>query len=430
MIKPKILAGAFSILIWIALYPGYFSSDSLNSVKDLGDLNFNGGQGVVWSIYVFISSLFGFSPALSTLTGLIILNLSIIYFCNIFCDTRQNFTVIAILAMPSTWSFGLTLWHDVTFSAGMLIALALLKKSNTFANNLTHKDFLLFLSSNFLLLTRLNGVIFCVVFLSIFMWNKRNQLHQNEKSLIIILFLGILVAIQLVGSTKQEQVLRSGQYFMRADISCIAAKKAHLLNSVLTVDEVAAWKSAQACSWFNTSQIELSQENLRTVEISRIYFYLFINHPEELLRVHWDRNGYIFDPIGSLKTPAPFIHSHNDWNQSRGLLGEKTFTLFNDLSRIANLLRGIVANSGFFALTILLLFVFRYKSLRYCVAFGSALSLLMFVIAPHPDTRFIFANVLIGQIILTNLFVKLFNRFHPFNLLGKSRLKVKSFRKI
>lgn len=418
----KISIFLFSVTIWLILYPGYYSDDSLNTIQDLKVNNFNGIQGFVWSSHAFLTSLGGTVPELSTLVGLLLLSYSILLFCNTFLPNKSNLTAIVVILIPSVWSFGLTLWHDVTFCAGILFALSLIKQTNLFETKMNKYQLVQLLASQYLVLTRLNGLAISITLIIILIWKLRKR--RQELLVVPILFFVCLIPISInwLNSEKQGDVIASGQYFMRSDISCVASEKPKLLEEILTPQEIIQWKSSAACTWFNTSKVEMSSNKPKFSKTQKIWLALTVNHPIQVWEIHWQRNGYLINPVKALLKPAPFIHSSNDWSSEQGLLGSRIYTVFNALSKFSNYTRSVGANHLVLYASIFLGFVFGLRSLKYCLVALALVTLMMFVIAPHADTRFVYSTLLIGYIVIVYYFLELFKRFHPFDLRSKTRL--------
>lgn len=413
----------FSIFIWSALFPGYYSDDSINTMHDLKIGQFHGIQGTIWNLYVYIFTLFGKEPTILSLLSLLVLNFSIRFFCSEFLITKIHLKTWIIILFPATWTFGLTIWHDVPFTSGLLLSITVIKKSNFFRKKLSFQSYSILLFGNFLILTRMNGLLFSCTILILLI--RKVTIQENRATvmyLILLLILQCVPVFNLVAGQERHQ-FQSGQYFMRADLSCLSATEPRIMEKIFKKDQLEKWKSRSACNWFNDSIVET--ENLATDSraINVIYLRTLKEAPIDILIVHWKRNGYLIDPVIALKEPAPFLHTDNDWNSEKGALGEKVYQFFNIVSRSNNFFRGILANHAIVFIFLLVLYLRGKKHALIPTFLSALLCTTNFVIAPHPDSRFVYITILFGYVFVVDFIVDSLSRKKPKNLFFESNFK-------
>lgn len=139
---------------WILLNPGFYSTDSIAVLGRVSSGNLISEWTYLWDVFVYVTTLGGLFPQLATLAGGLILVSSFTFFCLSFFDRKVAYlTSVFVSNLPIVFGLGLTLWHDVTMTSGLLLFAALIK--NTHEGKRINK--VIYLLSLLLVNTRLNG---------------------------------------------------------------------------------------------------------------------------------------------------------------------------------------------------------------------------------------------------------------------------------
>lgn len=408
----------FSLAIWLALYPGYFSPDSLSIVQDVKNNNRPGIHGIFWYEYVHVTSFLGNYISLSTLINLLIFNFSIFFFSKSFFEKKFSFIAVIVILFPATWTFGLTLWHDVPFTSGTLLIVAITKKWMQSRTKMKISEICFFFLGIYFVLTRYNGIIivsfFCIYVL--FKLGRKNPIFL--RSILVYGLFVVTMYFSTLSTTYLKNFNNASVYFMRSDISCLIAQKPDLISEFIDEKNFRDWESLSACTWFNDSKLEKNYL-LEVSKVRGLFQEIFLNHPVEVLNMHYKRNEYMMNPLSALQSPAPFLHTVNDLNSSRGLLGTNIYSMANDISRSMNYLRFLIAN---LPLSIVVFSVIFYMRRPKYLFFGTLCVLLfvpIFVTAPTPDSRLVYPLLILVQMYVVRslmVSVRLFRsrwRAHP-----------------
>ena len=156
-------------LWWIIFYPGFFSTDSFSAVSQAqsGDLS-NAGTAS-WSLYIRYFSFLGDAIPLLTLISGLALTYSVT--CLAYSLSTKKVAAISsfvLVATPVVSAMGITLWHDIPFTAGLILVSAFFIShfNNSFES--TNRFWLLLFPGSVLVTFKPNGlptlIIFAIVF--------------------------------------------------------------------------------------------------------------------------------------------------------------------------------------------------------------------------------------------------------------------------
>ena len=127
-----------SIIWWIIFYPGFFSGDSFSAVNMAKSGELTNAFTASWAIYVRVFSFFGNFIGFLTLLDVLILVYSVTRFSfEILSIKRAPIISFLMILTPMVSGMGITLWHDILMTAGLLLLVTLFTK--ILKNNLSTK---------------------------------------------------------------------------------------------------------------------------------------------------------------------------------------------------------------------------------------------------------------------------------------------------
>ena len=116
-------------ICWVIFFPGFYSGDSFGTVAmaKTGEV-INSGTAP-WSIYVRIFSLFGNAIGLLTLLGgwLLVFSTTQLSY-SIFAKKTASLVSLLMSLTPLIWGMGITLWHDIPMTSGLLLLVSFMVK--------------------------------------------------------------------------------------------------------------------------------------------------------------------------------------------------------------------------------------------------------------------------------------------------------------
>lgn len=393
-------------LWWIIFYPGFFSTDSFSAVSQAqsGDLS-NAGTAS-WSLYIRYFSFLGDAIPLLTLISGLALTYSVT--CLAYSLSTKKVAAISsfvLVATPVVSAMGITLWHDIPFTAGLILVSAFFIShfNNSFES--TNRFWLLLFPGSVLVTFKPNGlptlIIFAIVF---FLFNR------NRKILIDLVSAIAIVSVISIGFSyliiKQPPInTLFGQEFMREDVSCYASLekgKGFVEEKMPGISNSEGWSSPEACAFISKSKLSLDEKTRAVNLLPRVWFQLILEDPKFVLETHLKRHAYLL-PIPLYGIPVePFIHSTIEF-KDRGI--QWAFPQIAEKARI--LPRAWNALRGFFGWAGLWLVVLVYYSRRYrrpelapLVIMSVSQMVLLFIVAPIPDGRYALFVLIAGQICL------------------------------
>jgi hypothetical protein len=397
---------AILFICWLVFFPGFYSGDSFGAVAMAKTGEFTNSGTASWALYLRIFSLFGNAIGLLTLIGGLLLVFSTTQFAySILSKKTAALTSFLISLTPMIWGMGITLWHDILMTSGLLLVTSfmvkVLQNQKPSALDVTSKLIL----GSVLVSFRPNGLPVLLVFsiLLIFTIRKRNVL----KSLLVAISVTFLTTF--IGSNLILGMSPINEYFaqewMRNDISCFANTPeggGFVEGNIPDVGSTEAWKSQAACTFLNQASLSSAEKVEAQEYVPGAWIALLKQEPLFVLDTHLKRNAYLVPiPFNGLPKP-PFLHSTIEF-KDQGI--EWAFPQVAEKARaplrLWNLLHSFTAWAGLWsAITLVLLFGFKRRELFAPFVMSLSLIGVLFIFAPIPDGRYALFALIVGQLAL------------------------------
>ncbi len=405
--RASLLRNSLALVVWwLIFYPGFFSTDSFSAVyrAESGDLDNSGSPS--WAVYLRIFSLFGNAISLLTLLDGLLLTYSVT--CLAYSLTKARAAAISSFLFcltPIVWGMGITLWHDIPFTSGLILVVAFFVRNIRKSALVTHEIKQLLIPGSILLTFKPNGIPTLIIFSIILVFLKR------DRNVILLTVLSIAIAVSLTIGLSFLVIKQSpintlyAQEWMRGDISCYSSLEkgsGFVEREIPNIANTSRWKSSEACTF-------ISRHNLTNIEVIQSTNYvpngwirLLLEDPFFVLDTHLKRHSYLI-PIPIYGIPlTPFIHSTIEF-QDRGIewanpqIAEKVRVI----PRLWNALRGFFGWAGLWFLILLVLY-FRHRIIDTSpvIVMSFALISILFVVAPIPDGRYALFVLICGQLSL------------------------------
>ena len=399
-------------ILWIVFFPGFYSSDSFGAVEMAKTGEFTNSGTASWAIYVRLFSFFGNSIALLTLLGGLLLVFSTTTFAyEIFTKKTSAYASLLMSLTPLIWGMGLTLWHDILMTSGLLLVTSFMIKLHLGKKTSTLDLISKLILGSVLVSFRPNGLPVLIVFAIFFL-----ILMQRR---IIFRFLSIAISVTtsttLIGSSVILGMSPINNYFaqewMRNDISCFAQSPqgvGFVEKNIPGIGDTQTWKSEQACGFLSQATITYEDKVQAQEFVPRAWLSLLRQDPVFVLKTHLKRNAYLIPlPFYGLPTP-PFLHSTIEF-QNRGI--EWAFPSIAEKARapirLWNLFHSFMAWAGFWVtIEVMLLLISKRRELLAPVVMALSLIVILFVFAPIPDGRYALFVLITGQLALVGKLIE------------------------
>ncbi len=395
-----------ALIWWVIFFPGFFSSDSFAAVNMAKSGDLVNSYTASWAIYVRVFSIFGHFIGLLTLLNAMILVYAVTRFSYALLSQRTAAISSFILTLtPLVAGMGITLWHDILMTAGLLLLAAfftLFRDGQSF----TKRDFYSLLVPGAVLLSfRPNGLPTFLVFSTLTLIFIRRKSLLRPLALVLAITGGTTIFNSLVVVGLDPINTHYAQEWMRNDISCYAATEkgaGWVEENMPGVGTTQGWASTDACTFLNRYALEPENINKSYEVVPSAWRKLALSDPAFILKTHFDRNYYVVPlPINGLPS-IPFLHSTIE-RADAGIewaipsVAEKARIIM----RVGNALRPILAYAGMWLLLVLGAVIFL-KRREWLPTFLMGFSLLgiLFVFAPIPDGRYALFAMLAGQLLL------------------------------
>jgi hypothetical protein len=396
----------FLFICWILFFPGFFSGDSFAAVEMARSGELTNSYTASWAIYVRLFSLFGNAIGLLTLLGGLLLVFATTQFTySIFSKNIAAISSFLMILTPLIWGMGLTLWHDIQMSSGLLLVTAFMIKIHR-ADRISKMDITsqLILGSA-LISFRPNGLPTLFIFSVLFLLLTRKKVVVKY----LLTAVTTTVLITLIGSNVVLGMSPINTYFaqewMRNDISCFAKTlqgKGFVEENIPGVGTTETWSSEDACTFLNQAKLTSDEKVEAQKYVQSAWITLAVQEPSFVLNTHLKRNAYLVPfPIDGLPK-QPFLHSTIEF-QDKGI--DWAFPSIADEARtpirIWNALRGLTGWAGLWGLfTLILLLGFKRRELLAPLLMSVSLMGVLFVFAPIPDGRYALFTLVVGQLAL------------------------------
>jgi hypothetical protein len=406
------------VFFWCIFSPGFFSSDSFAVIESIKSNRLENNYTSAWSIYVKILTLNGEYVGLITLINSLILVYALTHIAySLFQPKIAAITSLTLTSTPLIFASGITLWHDILMSAGLMLITSFFIRFTQNPEGYSHHIWLALIPGSILTTFRPNGlptlILFNLFVMIFFFYRERTLIKKCFNFLVLNLSLNLFFVFL---SSIYSSTYPINRYFalewMRNDISCYASTNkgsSFIENYAPQIGNSALWKSKEACTFLNKSQY-VSGENLGLEPlIPRVWLNLFSKDWTFVISTHARRNAYLI-PVPIFGIPkVPFIHSTIEFtNQGIAWNFPKLAESARPIIRFWNLSRGFFAWSGFWLLVAAISLLASRKVEYWFVLFVMlSLSFILFIVAPIPDGRYVLVILILGQLILLG---EIFNR--------------------
>lgn len=421
MRKALIRNSAVAVIWWVIFFPGFFSSDSFAAVNMAKSGDLVNSYTASWAIYVRLFSLFGHFIGLLTLINTLILVYSLTRFAYALLSERKAAIASFVLTMtPLVAGMGITLWHDILMTAGLLLLAAfftIFRHRDTYSKN----DFYsLLVPSAVLLSFRPNGLPTFLVFAVLILIFSYRKTLIRPLALVFAITAGTTIFNSLVVIGLDPINTHYAQEWMRNDISCYAASpdgNGWIEKNMPGVGSTQSWASPDACTFLNRYSLDSKDLEKSYELVPSAWRKLAFSDPGFILKTHFDRNYYVLPlPINGLPS-IPFLHSTIE-TANAGIswampsVAEKARILM----RVANALRPVLAYAGIWLLIVLgALVLLKRREWLPTFLLGFSLLGILFVFAPIPDGRYALFVLLAGQLLLIGLLIEGLDRLRSRN---------------
>jgi hypothetical protein len=395
-----------AVIWWAVFFPGFYSSDSFAAVNMAKSGDLINSYTASWAIYVRVFSLFGNFIGLLTLLNALILVYAVTRFSYALLSKKTAAISSFVLTLtPLVAGMGITLWHDILMTAGLLLLAAfftLFRQGENYAKN----DFYSLLVPGAVLLSfRPNGLptfLFFAVLTFIFI---RRKTLIRPLALVLAITAGTTIFNSLVVVGEDPINTHYAQEWMRNDISCYAASPAGagwVEKNMPGVGTTQSWASVAACTFLNKYELAQADREKSYAVVPAAWRKLALSDPAFVLKTHFDRNYYVVPlPVNGLPS-IPFLHSTIE---TAGLGIEWAMPSVAEkariIMRVGNALRPILAYAGMWLLLVLGAVIFlKRKEWLPTFLMGFSLLGILFVFAPIPDGRYALFVLLAGQLLL------------------------------
>jgi hypothetical protein len=405
---------------WLIFYPGFYSSDSFGALSQAKTGHISNIYTAAWPLTLRILTFGGRVPGFGTLACILLLSYSVVYFCrSALPELSAKFTAALLLVTPGIGAMGITLWHDIPMTAGLLLTLSVAIKSTNFKARLSKSDWTHLVFGVVLATLRPNGLATLFVF---FLF-----LFLLERSARIIKFGLFSVIIALAFSTLTtwavgERSLVSSVYaqeWMRSDVACAWATNPSKVSKdvqeeLKRIAPLAQWNNAAGCTFLNNLRFSLDQVNRSTKTMPRIWLQVFKSDPIGILKTHAIRNAYLLPIPTTRAMHPPFINSIIEIpGQGISFAAPKVVAIFRPYVRAWNGLRPITSFAGLWLAVLLGMAFFSKRSRKSTlpvIAMSLALEGILFAFAPIPDGRYALPVLIVGQALALGFALDFFNR--------------------
>ena len=191
---------ALLFLWWIVFFPGFYSGDSFQALDMAQTGNLTNSGTASWAVFVRAFSLWGNAfPILSLLCGLLLIYATTQLAFSLFTDSTASPSSFILSVTPLVSGMGITLWHDIPFTAGLLLVVSFIINRLRFENRKLKADLCALLIPGAILITfKPNGIATLIVFALLLL------LQKKSRSLCMHLLLAVSIATGITLSLSYE----------------------------------------------------------------------------------------------------------------------------------------------------------------------------------------------------------------------------------
>ena len=166
-------------LWWVIFFPGFYSTDSFSVLEMAKTGNLSNIGTAPWALLVRNLSLHGNYPGFVTCILSLILSISMTVFFYSFLPTKNAATISFILqATPLVSAMGITLWHDIPMTSGLLLVTTFVIRSIRF-NAFTVDEAIKFMLPGMILITFRGNGLPTIILLFLFVFSHLLEASEN-----------------------------------------------------------------------------------------------------------------------------------------------------------------------------------------------------------------------------------------------------------
>ena len=265
---------------WIIFFPGFFSADSFAAVDMARTGNLTNAYTASWALYVRLFSFHGHVIGLLTLLDGLVLVYAVTRFAYSLFEKKNAAIASFILTLtPIVWGMGITLWHDIPMTSGLLLVVATLTKFSKSYQKPSMIQIIDLSLGSILITFRPNGLPTLLLFLAILMIKMRDQV--GIRYIAISGLVGITFTLVPSYLFLNQSPINSyyAQEWMRNDISCYASTKAgsgFVEKYLQGVGSTSDWSSSNACKFLNTFSLSQINKEKSIDKVPGAWFKLLI----------------------------------------------------------------------------------------------------------------------------------------------------------
>lgn len=409
---------AIQFIWWVIFFPGFFSGDSFGAIQMAKSGDLGNSFTASWALYVRIFSLHGNAIALLTLINGLVLVYSVTRLgYSLFSHRTASISTFLLTLTPVVSGMGITLWHDILMTAGIVLVTAFfinVQRDFVNAKSYIYRELI---PGAVLASFRPNGLptllVFAAIYLLFLIIKKDAAFKQTVKYLGATIVL--TATVTFIGSNIILGMSPINNYFaqewMRNDISCYAdtaAGAGFVEKQIPGIGTTDSWRSSGACIFLNDATVSGEEKTAAEKYVPSAWLKILKSDSLFLLKTHADRNAYLIPlPISGIPT-EPFLHSTIEF-KDQGI--EWAFPAIAEkariLMRVWNAARGLTGWAGLWALVLIVLAIWRkQRALMPAIVMSLAMIGILFVVAPIPDGRYALFVLIAGQLALLGNFIE------------------------
>jgi hypothetical protein len=402
------------ILWWIAFFPGFFSADSFAALDQARTGEINNSYTAIWPLLIRVITFAGRIPAFGTLFCSLTLAYSVHFFArSTLTSGWRNALTALFLVSPLIGAMGITLWHDIPMTAGLLLLSGVYSEADLLRKDMTFNLWAHGVVGAFLVAFRPNGLPVELIFIVLIFAIVRSKKFAKVSLILVGVTLSASVVSTLI--VGQETMINPyyAQEWMRSDLACELSTHPEnvsdsIKNQLRNIAPIENWNKSNGCTFINHINLTESEAVTSTKVVPKIWREEFLTHPLDLLKIHLQRNAYLIPiPTHSALNP-PFIQSNIE-NQNSGVsyVFPALVNTLRVIPRAWNALRPITAFSGlWFAILLAVGFWKRRNASKILppILLCTSLELVLFVFAPIPDGRYALFVLVASQLVFADQF--------------------------
>lgn len=392
---------------WLCFHPGFYSADSFAALAEAQSGRITTAFTAQWPLFIRLITFGTRFPALATLADALVLTYTLWLWCQAALPFRvASRTHVLMVATPLVGAMGITLWHDIFMTSGLLLISAVVTSTRWLSGPFGGRDYVHLMGGSILAGFRPNGLPTLLCFLFIVAIVEKHSRVLKRASLAVATCIGVSAAATFATGNTSLISTAYAQEWMRADLSCILSRTPKLIRiadqeTLAALGGIARWSSPAGCSWLNPLPLTSAQFEESQRVVPRIWLTMAASNPFAVARIHADRHAYLIPIPRARVLNTPFLHSTIEFHD-RGIqwahpgLAQQ----LRKYVRAWNAARGVLAFAGLWFVVLGVLQVLRRRGsfeLRPTILMSACLTTLLFITAPIPDARYALFVLITGQ---------------------------------